>query len=53
MTTQDGQLEKQSKGWTEGETLGLMKSTFRLLLPVPAGQGRDQGAALPMQTSFP
>lgn len=37
-----------SRVWTEGETRGLTKSMLRLLLPVPAGQGRDQGAALYM-----
>lgn len=39
---------KMSKGWTEGKTGGPMRSMYRLLLPIPAGQG----AVLYMQTLF-
>lgn len=46
-------MEGEANPKCKGETLGLTKSTFRLLLPVPAGQGCDQGAVLPMQTPFP
>ena len=44
---------KRSKVWTEGEALGLKKSTFRLLHRVPVGQGRDQGAARYKHTPNP